>query len=294
MDNHLPFSSKTEDISFSPKITLQSKGKLFLLNEPWVLGILNLTPDSFYLGSRITSGSDQVLNLAEKMIIDGADILDIGGYSSRPSADFVSEEEELKRTIGAIEQLKKHFPNSLLSIDTFRSKVAHEAVIAGADMVNDISAGELDHGMIPAVGKLSVPYIAMHMRGNPKTMQKETAYENIILEIMNYFSKKMKDCRKSGIKDVIIDPGLGFAKTLDQNYWILRNLAYFKTIQAPILVGLSRKSMIYKKLGSQPENALNGTTALNMAALINGANILRVHDVKEAKETIKLYKELYP
>jgi dihydropteroate synthase len=294
MDSHLPFSSKTEDISFSPKITLQSKGKLFLLNEPWVMGILNLTPDSFYAGSRVDSASEKVLQLAEKMIIDGADVLDVGGYSSRPSADFVSEEEELKRTVNAIAQLKKTFPDSLISIDTFRSKIAKEAVNAGADMVNDISAGELDPDMIPTVGTLSVPYIAMHMRGNPKTMQENTRYENIILEIMNYFSKKLEDCKNSGIKDVIIDPGLGFAKTLEQNYWILRNLAYFKTIQAPVLVGLSRKSMIYKKLEIQPENALNGTTALNMAALINGANILRVHDVKEAKETIKLYKEIYP
>jgi dihydropteroate synthase len=294
MDSHLPFSSKTEDISFSPKITLQSKGKLFLLNEPWVMGILNLTPDSFYAGSRVDSASEKVLQLAEKMIIEGADVLDVGGYSSRPSADFVSEEEELRRTVNAIAQLKKTFPDSLISIDTFRSKIAKEAVNAGADMVNDISAGELDPDMIPTVGTLSVPYIAMHMRGNPKTMQENTQYENILLEIMNYFSKKLEDCKNSGIKDVIIDPGLGFAKTLEQNYWILRNLAYFKTIQAPVLVGLSRKSMIYKKLGIQPENALNGTTALNMAALLNGANILRVHDVKEAKETIKLYKELYP
>lgn len=258
------------------------------------MGILNLTPDSFYAESRVNSGSKMVLKLAEKMIGEGANILDVGGYSSRPSADFVSEEEELKRTINTIEQLKKTFPEPLISIDTFRSKVAKEAVCAGADLVNDISAGELDSDMIPTVGKLSVPYIAMHMRGNPKTMQENTRYENIILEIMNYFSEKMEVCRKSGIKDVIIDPGLGFAKTLDQNYWILRNLAYFKTIQAPILVGLSRKSLIYKKLEIQPENALNGTTALNMAALINGANILRVHDVKEAKETIKLYKEIYP
>ena len=294
MNNLLPSSSKSEDISFSPKITLQSKGKLLLLNEPWVMGILNMTPDSFYAGSRMNSGSDKVLQLAEKMIIEGADILDVGGYSSRPSADLVSEEEELNRTIGVIEKLKKNFPDSLISIDTFRSKVAKEAVYAGADLVNDISAGELDTDMISTVGKLSVPYIAMHMRGNPKTMQENTGYENILLEIMNYFSKKMKACRKSGIKDVIIDPGLGFSKTLEQNYWILRNLAYFKTIQAPVLVGISRKSMIYKKLGIQPENALNGTTALNMAALINGANILRVHDVKEAKETIKLYKEIYP
>lgn len=294
MDSPFPFTSESEDILFSPKITLQSKGKLLLIERPWIMGILNITPDSFYAGSRFKNNPDFLLKVAERMIIEGADILDIGGYSSRPFADNVSKEEELSRTIKGVENIKNTFPNVLVSIDTFRSKVAIEAINAGADIVNDISSGELDENMIPSVGKLSVPYIAMHMKGNPETMQGQTDYQDILLEIMNYFSKKMKFCNKSGIKDVIIDPGIGFAKTLKQNYWILKNLAYFKTIQAPILVGLSRKSLIYNSLKIKPEEALNGTTALNMAALLKGANILRVHDVKEAKETVNLYKELYP
>lgn len=257
------------------------------------MGILNLTPDSFFEKSRVLTSKEGFLSVAEKMILEGADILDIGGYSSRPMAEDISVEEELKRTISTIEKIKREFPEILISIDTFRSKVAAEAVDAGADVVNDISAGELDSSMIEQVGKLNVPYIVMHMRGNPRTMQHQTGYQEILIEIMHYFSKKLNLCRKAGIKDVLIDPGFGFSKTLDQNYWILKNLAYFKTIQAPILVGISRKSMIYKKLGITVEEALNGTTALHMAALISGANILRVHDVKEAKETIKLYKEIY-
>jgi len=228
------------------------------------------------------------------MISEGADVLDIGGYSSRPMAEDISIDEELKRTIPCIAKIKSEFPEILISIDTFRSKVAEEAVAAGADLVNDISSGELDSSMIEKVGKLNVPYIAMHMKGNPKTMQTKSDYQDILTEIMHYFSNKLNLCKKAGIKDVWIDPGFGFAKTLEQNYWILKNLTYFKTTQAPILVGVSRKSMIQKILGNTAEDALNGTTALNMAALINGANILRVHDVKEAKETIKLFKEIYP
>jgi dihydropteroate synthase len=289
-----PFTSESEDILFQPKITLQSKGKLLLIERPWIMGIMNITPDSFYSGSRFNSSPDLLLKVAEKMIREGADILDVGGYSSRPNAENVSESEELSRTIKGVEAIKNYFPDVLVSIDTFRSKIAVEAVNAGADIVNDISSGELDENMIPLVGKLSVPYISMHMKGNPETMQAQTDYKNVLLEIMNYFSKKMQFCNKAGIKDVIIDPGIGFAKTLKQNYWILRNLAYFKTIQAPILVGLSRKSLIYNSLKIKPEEALNGTTALHMAALLKGANILRVHDVKEAKETVNLYKELYP
>ncbi len=289
-----PFTSESEDILFRPKITLQSKGKLLLIERPWIMGIMNITPDSFYAGSRFNSSPDLLLKVAEKMIREGADILDVGGYSSRPNARNVSESEELSRTIKGVEAIKNNFPDIILSIDTFRSKVAVEAVNAGADIVNDISSGELDENMIPFVGKLSVPYISMHMKGNPETMQTQTDYKDVLLEIMNYFSTKMQFCNKAGIKDVIIDPGIGFAKTLKQNYWILRNLAYFKTIQAPILVGLSRKSLIYNSLKIKPEEALNGTTALHMAALLKGANILRVHDVKEAKETVNLYKELYP
>jgi dihydropteroate synthase len=287
-------TSEIEDKLFPSKITLRSKGKLLLLDKPMVMGILNVTPDSFYKGSRVLVDNSNILTLSEKMLLEGADILDIGGYSSRPGADEVSEEEELGRVIPAIKKIKNEFPKAILSIDTFRSKVAKEAVQNGADIVNDISAGSLDSEMISMVGKLNVPYIAMHMRGNPKLMQTLTGYEDIILEMMSYFSRKLNECKKTGIKDVIIDPGFGFAKTVEQNYWILKNLSYFKKIEAPILVGLSRKSMIYKKLDTTSENALNGTTALNMAALINGASILRVHDVKEAVETVKLYKQLYP
>ncbi|MFC0264822.1 dihydropteroate synthase [Fontibacter flavus] len=286
-------SSDSEDILFPPKKTLLIKGKLFLLDEPLIMGILNITPDSFYEGSRLSGEIDEVLEKAGKMILEGADILDIGGYSSRPGAAEVSEIEELDRVMPAIEAIKRNFPETLISIDTFRAKVAEEAVKAGADIVNDISAGNLDPNMIPTVGKLNVPYIAMHMKGTPKDMQEQTQYKDILLEITHYYAKKMEECIKAGIKDVILDPGFGFAKTLDQNYWILKNLSYFKIIQAPILVGVSRKSMIYKLLDITPQDSLNGTSVLNMVALQNGANILRVHDVKEAKQTLKLYNQLY-
>lgn len=294
MNTNSHSTSEIEDKLFPSKITLRSKGKLLLLDKPMVMGILNVTPDSFYEGSRLLSDNSKVLKLSEKMLLEGADILDIGGYSSRPGADEVSEEEELERVIPAIKKIQAEFPKAIISIDTFRAKVAKEAILNGAAIVNDISAGSLDSEMISTVGKLNVPYIAMHMKGNPKVMQTLTEYDDVILEMMKYFSEKLNECKKAGIKDVIIDPGFGFAKTVEQNYWILKNLSYFKTIQAPILVGLSRKSMIYKKLDTTAENALNGTTALNMVALINGANILRVHDVKEAIETVKLYKQLYP
>lgn len=264
------------------------------MDVPLIMGILNVTPDSFFDKSRISKNKEDLLERSEKMLLEGADILDVGGYSSRPGADEVSVQEELDRVIPAIETIRSSFPDSLISIDTFRSEVASRAINSGADIVNDISAGELDPEMIPTVGKLSVPYIAMHMKGNPQTMQQQTGYENILLEMSMYFSGKIKKCLKAGIKDVIIDPGFGFSKTLEQNYWILKNLSYFKTIQAPILAGISRKSMIYKKLQLTAENSLNGTTALNMFALTQGANLLRVHDVKEAKQTVTLYKQLYP
>lgn len=286
-------SSDSEDILFPPKKTLLVKGKLILLDEPMVMGILNITPDSFYEGSRLFGKVGEVIERAEKMIQEGADILDIGGYSSRPGAAEVSETEELERVIPTIEVIKRNFPETLISIDTFRAKVAEEAVKAGADIVNDISAGNLDPDMIPTVGKLKVPYIAMHMKGTPKDMQEKIHYEDILLEITHYFAKKIEECKKAGIKDVILDPGFGFAKTLDQNYWILKNLSYFKIIQAPILAGVSRKSMIYKLFDITPQESLNGTSVLNMVALQNGANILRVHDVKEAKQTLKLYNQLY-
>ncbi|MEX2593104.1 MAG: dihydropteroate synthase [Anditalea sp.] len=284
--------SETEDKLFPPKITLNSRGKLLLLEEPWVMGIINITPDSFYPKSRIPKDKNEILKKAEEMVLAGAKILDIGGYSSRPGADVISVEEELIRVVPVIDIIKKEFPEVLLSIDSFRSKVAKEAVENGTDIVNDISGGELDLEMIPIVGQLNVPYICMHMRGNPDNMGSLTKYDDLEKEILNYFNSKIMKCKKFGIKDVIIDPGLGFAKTLVQNYRILKNISYFQSINTPILVGLSRKSMIYKLLGTSQEEALNGTTALNMVALMNGANILRVHDVKEAVETVKLFKQI--
>lgn len=279
---------------FPTNITLQIKGKLYLVDRPWVMGIMNMTPDSFFVDSRVELTLDGVLRIAERMVEEGAEILDIGGYSSRPGAAEVSPEEEISRTVPYIEAIKKRFPETLISIDTFRASVARPAVEAGADIVNDISAGDLDPNMLETVGMLGAPYIAMHMKGSPQTMQALAAYTDITKEICYFFSRKLEECRKFGIKDVIIDPGFGFAKTLEQNYEILRNLAYFKTIECILLVGLSRKSMIYKKLEIKPEDALNGTTALHMFSLLHGANILRVHDVKAAKETIELYKQLYP
>lgn len=282
-----------EDKIFRPKITLNSRGKLFLLEEPWVMGIINITPNSFYPKSRVNKNDpDAVLRKAQEMVLAGAKILDIGGYSSRPGAEEVTEEEELTRVIPVIKSIKKRHPDTLLSIDTFRSRVAKEGVESGADIVNDISGGELDWDMIPMVGRLDVPYICMHMRGSPKTMDTLTEYDNLENEILLYFNRKVAACKKAGIKDVIVDPGIGFSKTLAQNYRIIRNISYFNTINAPVLVGLSRKSMIYKLLGTSQEDALNGTTALNMVSLMNGAKILRVHDVKEAVESIKLYKQL--
>ncbi len=284
--------SEIEDKLFPSKITLNSRGKLLLLEEPWVMGIINITPDSFYAASRTKPIPSDFLQKAEDMITAGAKILDIGGYSSRPGADVVSEAEELKRVLPVIGMIKNAFPEILLSVDTFRSNVAVEAVEMGADIVNDISGGGLDPDMIPSVGRLGVPYICMHMRGRPENMAGLTDYENLEQDILRYFNEKLILCRKAGIKDVIIDPGFGFAKTLVQNYRILKNISYFNTIDAPILIGLSRKSMIYKLLGIRQEDSLNGTTALNMVALMNGANILRVHDVKEAVQLVKLFKQI--
>lgn len=287
-------SSEIEDKLFPLKYTLQIKGRLVCLDRPQIMGILNLTPDSFFEGSRILTSKTELIERVTKMVSEGADILDLGGYSTRPGAAEVSVEEEIRRVIPAIEWIAEAFPSVLISVDTFRSKVAEVAVHNGAHLVNDISAGSLDIKMLETVGKLEIPYIAMHMRGNPQTMQKETNYSDILVDILTYFSEKMSLCRKFGIKDVIIDPGFGFAKTVEQNYWLLRNLKYFQTLSLPILVGVSRKSMIYKTLGISSEEALNGTTALHMYALTKGANILRVHDVKEAKETLTLYQQLHP
>ena len=289
----ISFPSTIEDKLFPQKITLQIKGRLILWDEPQIMGVMNLTPDSFYEGSRLKLNKEEVLGRAQQMITDGADILDIGGYSSRPGAANISIEEEIQRIEDPIHWISEEFPEIIISVDTFRSEVARRGIEAGAHMVNDISGGSLDPNMYKTISELSVPYIIMHMQGTPQNMQGKTDYENILREILNYFSEKLHIIREFGIKDVIIDPGFGFAKTLEQNYFLLKNLELFDMINLPILVGLSRKSMIYKLLEVEPSEALNGTTALNMVALMKGANILRVHDVKEANETRKLFKQLY-
>lgn len=287
-------SSSTEDKLFPQKYTLLIKGRLISLEKPKIMGILNLTPDSFFEGSRVKFDSADILSKAGKMIEEGADFLDLGGYSTRPGAIDISIQEEIDRVIPAIEVIRKEYPEIVLSIDTFRAKVAKEAVLASADMVNDISAGNLDEDMIPLIASLKVPYIAMHMKGNPQNMQSLSNYSDILGEILHYFAEKVNLFKKLGIKDVIIDPGFGFAKTIEQNFFLLKNLKSFEVFGLPLLAGVSRKSMIYKTLQTNASEALNGTTALNMFALIQGANLLRVHDVKEAKETIKLFEQLYP
>ncbi len=255
------------------------------------MGIINVTPDSFYEGGRTKSEAD-LLSKAGKMLEDGADFLDVGGYSSRPGADDIPVEEEIRRVVGSIELIISEFPNAIISIDSFRAKVAREAVNAGATMVNDISAGHLDEKMLETVGSLDVPYIAMHMRGTPQTMKELTDYGDLITEIASYFSDTIEACKRHGINDLILDPGFGFAKTIEQNFHLLNHLEYFKQLEKPLLVGLSRKSMIYRSLNITAGESLNGTTTLNTLALFKGASILRVHDIKEAVEVVKLVNQL--
>ena len=277
---------------FSPNRTLNFSGRLMDLSEPKVMGILNVTPDSFFKGSRIAP--ENVLDVAERMLKEGVDVLDVGGYSSRPSASDVSMDEELKRAIPVVQAIKKVFPDSLVSIDTFRSEVAQRALDVGADCVNDISAGSLDAKMFQVVARAGAPYIMMHMRGTPQNMKQQTQYENLLKEITDYFHQKVFAARQAGIKDIVLDPGFGFAKTAQQNFQLLHHLKHFAMFELPILAGISRKSMIWQTLNLEPEDALNGTTALNMLTLMNGANILRVHDVREAKQCIALYQQTYP
>ena len=256
------------------------------------MGIINITPDSFYSGSRYKE-VDEIIRAAEKMLQDGADIIDIGGQSTRPGSEQISKDQEIERVIPAITSIIKKFPATFISIDTYYSKVAKAAVNAGATIVNDISAGNLDAEMIPTVVKLKVPYILMHMKGNPENMQQNAVYENVSREVLDFFISKTNELKKAGIVDVIIDPGFGFAKTIEQNFELLKNLSVFKMLDKPILAGLSRKSTIYKTLGVSASEALNGTTVLKTVALMNGASILRVHDVKEAKEAITLFSAMY-
>ncbi|GJM62166.1 dihydropteroate synthase [Persicobacter diffluens] len=256
-----------------------------------VMGILNVTPDSFFDGGKHDAAADlqaQVMKLKN----EGADIVDVGGYSSRPGAAEVTEEEEIQRVLKGIAAIKKNWQEAIISVDTFRASVARKGVEAGAHMINDISAGQLDDQMFLTVADLQVPYIMMHMRGTPGTMQSMTDYENLTLEMVHYFESRLKKLRDLGVNDVLIDPGFGFAKTLEQNYQLLNEMDKLALLQLPILVGVSRKSMIYKLLGGSPAEALNGTTVLNTLALTKGANILRVHDVKEAKECVELFAKM--
>jgi len=270
---------------------INCKGRLIDLSTPKVMGILNCTPDSFFDGGKY-SNETQLLQQAEKMLADGADFIDIGAYSSKPNAEFVTEEEEVARMVPAVELVMKHFPDVLISVDTFRAAVAKAAVNSGAAIVNDIAAGMLDDKMLETVGQLKVPYIMMHMRGTPKTMVKLTQYDDIVQEMLLYFSERIEAARQHGIDDIIVDPGFGFAKTLDQNYEVLNKMELFNMTGLPILAGMSRKSMLYKLLNITPQEALNGTTVLNTIALQKGAKILRVHDVKEAVETVRIVKQL--
>ena len=268
-------------------MTINLNGNLMDLSTPKIMGILNVTPDSFYDGG-IFDSNKKILDHVEKMLTDGADIIDVGGYSSRPGAKEVKLKDEIKRVVPTIELIKKEFNETIISVDTFRSEVALQAVNSGASIINDISGGDLDPNMFNCVAELNVPYIIMHMQGNPKNMQNNPLYENVIVEIIENLSKKVFKAAEAGVIDVIIDPGFGFGKTIEHNYKILSELSFFKELDCPILVGLSRKSMIYKLLEEKPENVLNGTTCLNTVSILNGANILRVHDVKEAKEVVKL------
>ncbi|GAA4058901.1 dihydropteroate synthase [Flavobacterium chungnamense] len=272
-------------------MTINCKGKLIDLSTPKVMGILNVTPNSFYDGGKHIDEKSILLQV-EKMLLEGATFIDIGGYSSKPSAEFVTEEEELQRILPIVQKVLNEFPETIISIDTFRSKVARETIESGAAMINDISAGNLDDAMLQTIANLQVPYIMMHMRGTPQTMQKMTHYENIIKEMIFYFSERVAKARSLGINDLIIDPGFGFAKTLEQNFEVLSKLELFQMLELPLLVGVSRKSMIYKTLDTTAEFALNGTTSLNTISLMKGAKILRVHDVKEAVECVKLFNQL--
>jgi dihydropteroate synthase len=272
-------------------MTFNCNGNLIDLTLPKVMGILNITPNSFYDGGKYNDEKSIIIQV-EKMLNEGATFIDIGAYSSKPNAEFVSEEEEIKRLLPNIQLILKYFPQTLISVDTFRANVARVAIENGACMINDISAGSLDEKMMQTVAELQVPYVMMHMKGNPQTMQSLAQYENITKEVLFYFSEKIALARSFGINDLIVDLGFGFAKTLEQNFELLNKLELFEILDLPILVGVSRKSMIYKSLDTNPENALNGTTVLNTIVLQKGAKILRVHDVKEAVECIKLHTKL--
>jgi dihydropteroate synthase len=271
---------------------INTGGKLLDLEIPRVMGIINITPDSFYSGSRYST-TEEILNVAGKMLEDGADILDVGGYSSRPGAEDISTEEERDRVLKAIKLITRNFPEAIVSIDTFRSEIAREAVVGcGAQIINDISGGDADANMFSVVEDLNVPYIIMHMIGDPRTMQHKIVYDDVVADILKWFGERIFRLQSAGLKDILIDPGFGFGKTIDNNFELLNRLGDFSVAGLPVVVGISRKSMIWKTLEVSPVDALNGTTALNAIALMNGADILRVHDVKEAVQTVRLIGKL--
>nr|WP_309757192.1 dihydropteroate synthase [Flavobacterium sp.] len=272
-------------------MTINCKGILVDLVTPKIMGILNVTPNSFFDGGKYKNETE-ILSQVEKMQLDGATFVDVGAYSSKPNAEFVSEQEEISRIVPVVNLILKHFPETIISIDTFRSEVAKASIESGAAIINDISAGNLDEKMFEIIAKYNVPYIMMHMRGNPQTMQTLTKYEDIVKEMLFYFSEKVAMARSFGINDLIIDPGFGFAKTIAQNYEVFQKMELFNMLELTLLIGVSRKSMIYKTLDTSIENALNGTTVLNTLALTKGAKILRVHDVKEAMECVTLFNKI--
>ena len=293
---------KTQDfcllLSYRMKKTMKTplyinvNGRLMDLSEPQVMGILNVTPDSFYAGSRSETEKDIVQRL-HQIIDEGASIIDIGGYSSRPNAEHISVEEEMSRLRNGLEIIRKHHPDAVVSVDTFRADIAKMCVEEyGVAIINDISAGQMDETMFPTIAQLGIPYIIMHMKGTPQDMQTNPTYAHFLKEVFYYFSEKVQKLRDLGVKDIIIDPGFGFGKTLEHNYELMNHLEEFSLFELPLLVGVSRKSMIYKLLETTPEEALNGTTALHTIALLKGANILRVHDVKEAVESIKIVQKM--
>jgi dihydropteroate synthase len=282
----------SKDTFFSRKRTLNIRGELFTLNEPKVMGVLNITPDSFYNGGKYNN-EKEIISQVENFFSEGAAFVDIGAYSSRPGAVRISEEEELNRLVPVINILRRRFPDSIFSVDTFRSEIARKMVNDyGVDMINDISAGNMDPKMFDVIAELNVPYIIMHMQGTPQTMQDNPQYENVTKDILTFFAGKIQMLKLMGVNDVIIDPGFGFGKTINHNYELLIHLDDFKIFGLPILAGVSRKSMIWKLLGNSPKDALNGTIVLNTVALLKGADIIRVHDVKEAVEIIKIVQKL--
>ena len=269
---------------------INAGGRLLDLEIPKVMGILNITPDSFYSGSRYNT-DDEILKEATRMLEDGADILDVGGYSSRPGAKDISTEEESNRVLRVIKMISREFPKAIISVDTFRAEIAREAIVeCGASIINDISGGDADINMFQVIRSLNIPYIMMHMKGDPRTMQNKPVYDDIVAEILKWFGERIFKLKSAGVKDIIIDPGFGFGKTIEHNFELLRRLGDFSIAGLPVVVGISRKSMIWKTLNIDAEEALNGTTAINAIALLNGADILRVHDVKEAVQTVLLIK----